>query len=93
MAENPISSAVGSELLVAGRAVTMARTTVVLFIYCLLLMETRSKTQACTVTGQTGFMEFSKEGDLIIGGVFSMSSRRVLVDNDYMAIPSAYCTR
>lgn len=71
----------------------MAVTTVVLFIYCLLLMERRSKTQACTVTGQTGFMEFSKEGDLIIGGVFSMSSRRVLVDNDYMAIPSAYCTR
>lgn len=80
-------------LLAAGRAVTMSWNTVVFFIYCLLLMGAMLKTQACTVTGQTGFMEFSKEGDLILGGVFSMSSRRVLVDNDYMAIPSAYCTR
>uniref|UniRef100_A0A3B5KMK1 G-protein coupled receptors family 3 profile domain-containing protein n=1 Tax=Takifugu rubripes TaxID=31033 RepID=A0A3B5KMK1_TAKRU len=57
----------------------MARTTVVLFIYCLLLMRTMSKTQTCTVTGQTGFMEFLKEGDLIIGGVFSMKFRFTVI--------------
>lgn len=81
-------------LLVAGRVVTMARTAVVLFtVYCLLLMGTVSEKQTCTVRGQTGFMEFSKEGDLIIGGVFSITSTRVIVDNDYQAIPSTYCKR
>lgn len=71
----------------------MARTTVVLFIYCSLLMGAMSENHTCTVRGQTGFMEFSKEGDLIIGGVFSITSTRVLVDNDYQAIPYTYCTR
>ncbi|XP_034083732.1 LOW QUALITY PROTEIN: extracellular calcium-sensing receptor-like [Gymnodraco acuticeps] len=38
-------------------------------------------------------MEFSKEGDLIIGGVFSITSTRKLKDNGYQALPNAYCTR
>ncbi|XP_063763489.1 LOW QUALITY PROTEIN: extracellular calcium-sensing receptor-like [Eleginops maclovinus] len=38
-------------------------------------------------------MEFSKEGDLIIGGVFSITSTRKLNDNDYQAIPNTYCQR
>lgn len=75
-----------------GRVVTMAQTAVVVFA-CLLLIGTKSENQTCTVRGQTGFMEFSKEGDLIIGGVFSLTSTRVLVDNDYQAIPNTYCKR
>lgn len=71
----------------------MARTTVALFTYCSLLMGAMSENQTCTLRGQTGFMEFSKEGDLIIGGVFSLTSTRVLVDNDYQAIPYTYCNR
>ncbi|XP_033971283.1 extracellular calcium-sensing receptor-like [Trematomus bernacchii] len=39
------------------------------------------------------FMEFSKEGDLIIGGVFSITSTRKLNDNGYQALPNSYCTR
>lgn len=69
----------------------MARNTVMLFAYCSLLIGAMSENQICTVRGQTGFMEFSKEGDLIIGGVFSLSSTRVLVDNNYQAIPYTYC--
>uniref|UniRef100_A0A671U4M5 G-protein coupled receptors family 3 profile domain-containing protein n=1 Tax=Sparus aurata TaxID=8175 RepID=A0A671U4M5_SPAAU len=58
-----------------------------------LLARTHSESQTCKLIGQTGFKEFSKEGDLMIGGVFSMSSTRKLIDNDYQAIPYAYCTK
>lgn len=71
----------------------MAQTAVVFFTYCSLLMGAMSDNQTCTVRGQTGFMAFSKEGDLIIGGVFSLTSTRVLVDNGYQAIPYTYCDR
>uniref|UniRef100_A0A3Q1F8B8 G-protein coupled receptors family 3 profile domain-containing protein n=1 Tax=Acanthochromis polyacanthus TaxID=80966 RepID=A0A3Q1F8B8_9TELE len=39
------------------------------------------------------FMEFSKEGDLMIGGVFSMTSTRKLVDNNYQKFPYSYCIK
>ncbi|XP_033952775.1 extracellular calcium-sensing receptor-like [Pseudochaenichthys georgianus] len=52
-----------------------------------------SENQTCNLIGQTGFMEFSKEGDLIIGGVFSITSTRKLKDNGYQALPNSYCTR
>ncbi|KAM9359510.1 extracellular calcium-sensing receptor-like [Symphorus nematophorus] len=58
-----------------------------------LLARTNSENQTCKVIGQTGFMEFTKEGDLMIGGVFSMSSTRRLIDNGYQAFPSAYCKK
>ncbi|XP_074496727.1 extracellular calcium-sensing receptor-like [Sebastes fasciatus] len=64
--------------------------TVILFT---LLARARSENQSCKVIGQTGFMEFSKEGDLIIGGVFSMSSTRKLIDNGYQAFPQTYCKK
>lgn len=58
-----------------------------------LLTRTKSEKQTCKLIGQTGFMEFSKEGDLIIGGVFSMTSTRKLEDNDYQALPYTYCKK
>lgn len=64
--------------------------TVILFI---LLAETKSENQTCKVIGQTGFLEFSKEGDLLIGGVFSMSSTRTVIDNGYQAIPYTVCKK
>lgn len=64
--------------------------TVILFT---LLARTNSESQICKLIGQTGFKAFSKEGDLMMGGVFSMSSTRKLIDNDYQAIPYAYCTK
>uniref|UniRef100_A0A667Z8M4 G-protein coupled receptors family 3 profile domain-containing protein n=1 Tax=Myripristis murdjan TaxID=586833 RepID=A0A667Z8M4_9TELE len=64
--------------------------TIILFI---LLAETKSENQTCKVIGQTGFMEFSKDGDLIIGGVFSLSGTRKIEDNGYQALPYTYCTR
>lgn len=64
--------------------------TIILFT---LLAKTKSDNQTCRMIGQTGFMEFSKEGDLIIGGVFSMTSTRTLIDNDYHALPHTYCIR
>ncbi|KAM9852841.1 extracellular calcium-sensing receptor-like [Aulostomus maculatus] len=64
--------------------------TLILFV---LLARTRTENLTCRVIGQTGSMEFSKEGDLIIGGVFSMTSTRKLVDNDYQALPYTYCVK
>lgn len=58
-----------------------------------LLVGTKTENRTCKVTGQTGFMEFSKEGDLIIGGVFSITSTRKLVDNGYQALPQTYCKK
>uniref|UniRef100_A0A8C2YXH9 G-protein coupled receptors family 3 profile domain-containing protein n=1 Tax=Cyclopterus lumpus TaxID=8103 RepID=A0A8C2YXH9_CYCLU len=45
------------------------------FIYFTLLARARSENQTCKLIGQTGFLEFSKGGDLIIGG----------------ALPHSYC--
>lgn len=58
-----------------------------------LLARTDSEKQTCKVIGQTGYMEFSKKGDLIIGGIFSITSTRVLKDNGYQALPNDYCKR
>lgn len=58
-----------------------------------LLVKTKSDNQTCKLIGQTGFMEFFKEGDLIIGGVFSMTSTRILVDKGYQALPDTYCKK
>uniref|UniRef100_A0A3Q2WUB6 Extracellular calcium-sensing receptor-like n=1 Tax=Haplochromis burtoni TaxID=8153 RepID=A0A3Q2WUB6_HAPBU len=58
-----------------------------------LLARIKSDNHTCRLIGQTGFMEFSKEGDLIIGGLFSMSSTRTLIDNNYQALPYTYCTK
>ncbi|XP_034460699.1 extracellular calcium-sensing receptor-like [Hippoglossus hippoglossus] len=56
-----------------------------------LLAGIKSEKQTCKVIGQTGFKEFSKDGDLIIGGVFSLSTTRKLIDNGYHALPYTYC--
>ncbi|KAG7480172.1 extracellular calcium-sensing receptor-like [Solea senegalensis] len=64
--------------------------TVLLFT---LLATTKSQTQTCKMIGQTGFQEFSKDGDLIIGGVFSMTSSRKLIDNGYHELPYTYCKK
>lgn len=53
----------------------------------------KSENTTCRVIGQTGFREFSKDGDLIIGGVFSMSSTRKLIDNGYQSFPYTYCQK
>ena len=58
-----------------------------------LLARTNAENQTCKVIGQTGFMEFSKEGDLIIGGVFSLSGKSILVDNGYQTLPYTYCKK
>lgn len=65
----------------------------IIIVLFTLLVRTESENQTCKVIGQTGFMEFSKEGDLIIGGVFSMTSTRTLVDNGYQALPYTYCKK
>ncbi|KAM4627564.1 extracellular calcium-sensing receptor-like [Polymixia lowei] len=58
-----------------------------------VLSGTDSENDTCRVIGQTGFLEFSKDGDLLIGGVFSISGTRKLEDNGYQAVPYSYCTR
>lgn len=68
----------------------MSMITLILFT---LLARIKSDNHTCILIGQTGFMEFSKEGDLIIGGLFSMSSTRTLIDNNYQALPYTYCTK
>lgn len=68
----------------------MSMITLILFT---LLARIKSDNNTCRLIGQTGFMEFSKEGDLIIGGLFSMSSTRTLIDNNYQALPYTYCTK
>ncbi|XP_077421216.1 extracellular calcium-sensing receptor-like [Vanacampus margaritifer] len=62
-------------------------------IFISLLATTKTENQTCKLIGQTGFLEFSKEGDLLIGGIFSMSNTRTLNDNDYEAVPHSYCTK
>lgn len=64
--------------------------TIILFS---LLARVDSEKQKCKVIGQTGFMEFSKEGDLMIGGVFSISGTDILVDNGYQTLPYKYCKK
>ncbi|XP_070685477.1 extracellular calcium-sensing receptor-like [Pempheris klunzingeri] len=64
--------------------------TIILFS---LLVTIKSENQTCKVIGQTGFMEFSKEGDLYIGGVFSITSTRKLIDKGYQALPHTYCIK
>lgn len=58
-----------------------------------LLVGTKTEKHSCRLIGQTGFEEFSKEGDLIIGGVFSITSTRKLIDNGYQTLPQTYCTK
>uniref|UniRef100_A0A3Q2XNT1 Extracellular calcium-sensing receptor-like n=1 Tax=Hippocampus comes TaxID=109280 RepID=A0A3Q2XNT1_HIPCM len=57
------------------------------------LATTKAESQTCKLIGQTGFLEFSKEGDLLIGGIFSLASTRKLNDNDYEAVPHSYCIK
>uniref|UniRef100_A0A3B5BFK2 Extracellular calcium-sensing receptor-like n=1 Tax=Stegastes partitus TaxID=144197 RepID=A0A3B5BFK2_9TELE len=42
-------------------------------VFFTLLARIKSENQTCKLIGQTGYMEFSKEGDLMIGGIFSMT--------------------
>ena len=65
---------------------------IIIFFFA-LLARTKSEKQTCKLIGQTGFMEFSKEGDLMIGGVFSISGTDILVDNGYQTLPYKYCIR
>ena len=58
-----------------------------------LLAKTKSENQTCKVIGETGFMEFAKEGDFIIGAVFAMSGAVTLMDNGYQALPYTYCKK
>uniref|UniRef100_A0A3B5B5G5 Extracellular calcium-sensing receptor-like n=1 Tax=Stegastes partitus TaxID=144197 RepID=A0A3B5B5G5_9TELE len=62
-------------------------------VFFTLLARIKSENQTCKLIGQTGYMEFSKEGDLMIGGIFSMTSTRKLVDTAYQELPYSYCTR
>ena len=73
---------------VKGRVLMMGWITIMFFA---LLARTNAENQTCKVIGQTGFMEFSKEGDFIIGGVFSLSRTSILVDNGYQTLPYTYC--
>lgn len=63
------------------------------FILFTLLAGARSENQTCQMIGQTGFLEFSKGGDLIIGGVFSMTSTRSQPKHGYQAFPQSYCIK
>lgn len=75
---------------VRGGRFTMGWIFVVLFT---LLVRTKTENPTCKIIGQTGFKEFSKDGDLIIGGVFSITSTRKLIDNGYHALPQTYCEK
>ena len=57
-----------------------------------LLVKGNSEEQTCKLIGQTGFLEFSKDGDLIIGGLFSLDSTQVTENYGYHAYPSVFCT-
>lgn len=58
-----------------------------------LLARIKSENQTCKLIGQTGFLEFSKEGDLNIAGIFSMTSVEKQVDDSYQAVPYSYCEK
>ena len=73
-----------------GKRLIMGWLTIILFA---VLAKAKSENQTCKLIGQTGFMEFFKEGDLYIGGVFSMTSSRKLVDYGFKAVPDSYCTK
>lgn len=61
-------------------------------VFFTVLARIKSENETCKMIGQKGFKEFSKEGDLMIGGVFSISSTRKLVDKNYQELPHTYCT-
>uniref|UniRef100_A0A8C5B6R1 G-protein coupled receptors family 3 profile domain-containing protein n=1 Tax=Gadus morhua TaxID=8049 RepID=A0A8C5B6R1_GADMO len=58
-----------------------------------LLVKGQSEEQACKLIGQTGYLEFSKDGDLIIGGIFSLNSSRAIDNYGYHAYPALFCRR
>ena len=58
-----------------------------------LLVKSKSEEQACKLIGQTGYLEFSKDGDLIIGGIFSLNSSRAIDNYGYHAYPALFCRR
>ncbi|XP_007566781.1 extracellular calcium-sensing receptor-like [Poecilia latipinna] len=64
----------------------------IIILFLTLLAGTKPENQTCKVIEKTELMEFSRDGDLNIAGVFSITSTRTLVDNDYKAIPYSYCT-
>ncbi|XP_049580876.1 extracellular calcium-sensing receptor-like [Syngnathus scovelli] len=63
------------------------------FIFVVLLATSKADDQTCKLIGQTGFLEFSKEGDLLIGGIFSLARTRILDTHDYEAVPHSYCVK
>uniref|UniRef100_A0A672GWI4 G-protein coupled receptors family 3 profile domain-containing protein n=1 Tax=Salarias fasciatus TaxID=181472 RepID=A0A672GWI4_SALFA len=73
-----------------GRCVVMGWIVLIVFT---MLARIKSENQTCKLIGQTGFMEFSKEGDLMIGGIVSMASTRKLFDNGYQELPTYYCKK
>nr|XP_061828134.1 extracellular calcium-sensing receptor-like [Nerophis lumbriciformis] len=76
--------------MIQGRGRWLAMGWFIMIMFNLLVM-TKSENQTCKLIGHTGYLEFSKEGDLLIGGIFSMTSTRTLIDNDYEAVPHYYC--
>ncbi|XP_043976309.1 extracellular calcium-sensing receptor-like [Gambusia affinis] len=63
----------------------------IIILFLTLLAGTKPENQTCKVIEKAELMEFSKDGDLNIAGVFSITSTRTLVDNDYQAVPYSYC--
>ncbi|XP_038149386.1 extracellular calcium-sensing receptor-like [Cyprinodon tularosa] len=66
---------------------------VIIFVLLTLLSRTRADEQTCKVIQKTTLKSFSKNGDLNIAGIFSITSTRKLVDNNYQAVPYSYCQR
>lgn len=58
-----------------------------------LMLKTKAEEYDCKLIGQTGYLEFSKDGDLIIGGIFSINSSLVGDTHGYHAYPSIFCKR
>lgn len=63
----------------------------IIILFLTLLARTKPENQTCKVIEKAELMELSRDGDLNIAGVFSITSTRTLVDNDYQAIPYSYC--
>ena len=57
-----------------------------------LLAKTQSDSSACKLIGQTGYVEIAKDGDLLVGGIFTLESRRKQIDYGYKKPPIEYCS-
>ena len=62
--------------------------TVIIFIIFVILKNLRAYSPACKMIGNIGYTELSKNGDFIIGGLFSLDNSGRTPEQDFSTPPN-----